>query len=72
MVTASSDWLNFGDFEDNKGFFFDDVAKTMLIMVAFVGFLIHVFSLGYMADDPARGRYFGGLSIFMFSMLGIV
>ena len=41
-------------------------------MVAFVGFLIHVFSLGYMADDPARGRYFGGLSIFMFSMLGIV
>mgnify|MGYP006236122691 FL=1 len=72
VVTASSAWLHFGDFEVNKGFFFDDVAKTMLIMVAFVGFLIHVFSLGYMADDPARGRYFGGLSIFMFSMLGIV
>ena len=71
-VHASSAWLHFGDFEVNKGFLFDDVAKTMLIMVAFVGFLIHVFSLGYMADDPARGRYFGGLSIFMFSMLGII
>ena len=44
----------------------------MLFVVSFVGFLIHVFSLGYMHDDPARGRYFGGLSIFMFSMLGIV
>ena len=38
----------------------------------FVGFLIHVFSLGYMHDDAARARFFGGLSIFMFSMIGIV
>ena len=71
-IHATSGWLSFGDFEINKGFFFDSVSKTMLLMVAFVGFLIHVFSLGYMADEPARGRYFGGLSIFMFSMLGIV
>jgi NADH-quinone oxidoreductase subunit L len=54
------------------GFLFDGTAATMLAMVAFVGFLIHVFSLGYMADDKARGRFFGGLSIFMFSMLGII
>jgi NADH-quinone oxidoreductase subunit L len=71
-VHVTTDWLSFGDFEINKGFFFDSVSKTMLLMVTFVGFLIHVFSLGYMAKDPARGRYFGGLSIFMFSMLGIV
>jgi NADH-quinone oxidoreductase subunit L len=71
-VHATSAWLEFGDFEINKGFYFDSVSKTMLLMVASVGFLIHVFSLGYMAKDPARGRYFGGLSIFMFSMLGIV
>ena len=31
-----------------------------------------MFSLGYMRDDAARGRYFGGLSVFMFSMIGIV
>ena len=44
----------------------------MLFVVAFVGFWIHVFSLGYMNDDESKARYFGGLSIFMFSMLGIV
>ena len=45
--------------------------RPLLFVVSFVGFLIHVFSLGYMADDDAKARYFGGLSIFMFSMLGI-
>ena len=69
---ASVNWLHFGDFNVSMGFLFDGVAATMLAMVAFVGFLIHVFSLGYMADDGAKGRFFGGLSIFMFSMLGIV
>ena len=72
VVAHSWDWLTFGDFEVSMGFLFDGVAATMLTMVAFVGFLIHVFSLGYMADDKARARFFGGLSIFMFSMLGIV
>ena len=54
------------------GFLFDGVAATMLTMVAFVGFLIHLFSLGYMKEDKARARFFGGLSIFMFLILGIV
>ena len=71
-IRAAADWLKFGNFSVSMGFLFDGVAATMLTMVAFVGFLIHVFSLGYMAEDKARGRFFGGLSIFMFSMLGIV
>ena len=71
-LRASLDWLQFGDFTASMGFLFDGTSATMLTMVAFVGFLIHLFSLGYMADDKARGRFFGGLSIFMFSMLGIV
>ena len=71
-IRAAVDWLHFGDFTVSMGFLFDGTAATMLAMVAFVGFLIHVFSLGYMADDQARGRFFGGLSIFMFSMLGII
>ena len=71
-LAVSWDWLTFGDYEVSMGFLFDGVSATMLTMVAFVGFLIHVFSLGYMADDNARARFFGGLSIFMFSMLGIV
>ena len=52
-------------------FLVDGSARLLLFVVSFVGFLIHVFSLGYMADDEAKARYFGGLSIFMFSMLGI-
>lgn len=71
-VSVSWNWLSFGDYDVSMGFLFDGVSATMLTMVGFVGFLIHVFSLGYMADDQARARFFGGLSIFMFSMLGIV
>lgn len=72
IVHDSWSWLSFGEFGVSMGVFLDDVSATMLLMVTFVGFLIHVFSLGYMADDSSPARYFGGLSIFMFSMLGIV
>ena len=69
---ASMEWLRFGDFAISLGFKFDDLAALMLAIVALVGLCVHVFSLGYMHDDQARARYFGGLSVFMFSMLGIV
>ena len=69
---ASWEWLRFGDLSVRLGFKFDDLAALMLFVVGVVGFLIHVFSLGYMHGDNARARFFGGLSIFMFSMLGIV
>ncbi|MDP1578634.1 MAG: NADH-quinone oxidoreductase subunit L [Candidatus Didemnitutus sp.] len=71
-VNASTVWLSFGSFSLSLGFKIDALARLMLFVVGFVGFLIHVFSLGYMHDDAARARFFGGLSIFMFSMLGIV
>ncbi len=69
---ASWEWLRFGTFSVSLGIKFDDLAALMLFIVGFVGFLIHLFSLGYMHDDAARARFFGGLSIFMFSMIGIV
>lgn len=50
----------------------DALSKTMLLVVTGVGLLVHVYSLGYMRDDDAKARYFAGLSLFMFSMLGIV
>ena len=68
----SVEWLRFGNFAVNLGIKFDDLAALMLFIVGVVGFLIHVFSLGYMHDDKAKARFFGGLSIFMFSMIGIV
>ena len=51
---------------------FDPLSKGMLLVVTGVGLLVHIFSIGYMAHDPGKGRFFGGLSIFMFSMTGIV
>jgi NADH-quinone oxidoreductase subunit L len=66
------EWLRFGSFSISLGFKFDDLAALMLCIVGVVGLCVHVFSLGYMHDDPAKARYFGGLSIFMFSMIGIV
>jgi len=70
--TASMPWLEIGTFTLSIGFLFDDLAALMLAIVGIVGLAVHVFSLGYMHDDSARARYFGGLSVFMFSMLGIV
>ena len=68
----SASWIEMGSLSIDFGFLIDDLAKLMLFVVAFVGFLVHVFSLGYMKDDPNKARFFGGLSIFMFSMLGLV
>ena len=71
-LELSFEWLRLGDFALSIGFKFDDLAALMLSIVGVVGLCVHVFSLGYMADDEAKARFFGGLSIFMFSMLGIV
>lgn len=65
-------WLELQPFRLDLGFYLNGVSALMLFVVSFVGFWIHLFSLGYMADDSRKARFFGGLSIFMFSMLGIV
>lgn len=61
-----------GDISLGFGYLLDANARLMLFVVSFVAAWIHLFSVGYMRDDDARGRFFGGLSIFMFSILGIV
>lgn len=66
------EWFSLDQFNLNMGFLVDKYAVTMLFIVAFVAFWIQLFSVGYMDDDSSKGRYFAGLSIFMFSMLGIV
>jgi NADH-quinone oxidoreductase subunit L len=65
-------WASVGEFSINIGLMLDDMASRMMIIVTGIGFLVHLFSLGYMADDSAKARYFAGLSLFMFSMTGIV
>lgn len=70
--SASTEWLRLGSLSLSLGIKFDDLAALMISIVGVVGLCVHIFSLGYMHDDDARARYFGGLSVFMFSMLGIV
>jgi len=65
-------WISFPGLNIEIGMIFDPLSKGMLLIVTGVGLLVHIFSIGYMATDPSRGRFFGGLSIFMFSMTGIV
>src|SRR5438105_885727 len=66
-------WIDFGGLlRVPIGFTLDSLSKTMLVLVSGVGALIHIYSLGYMRDDPGKSRYFASLSLFMFSMLGIV
>ena len=70
---AEIPWIDFpGILRVPIGFTFDQLSKTMLVLVTGVGGLIHIYSLGYMRDDPGKSRYFAALSFFMFSMLGIV
>jgi NADH-quinone oxidoreductase subunit L len=50
----------------------DPLSSVMLLVVTFVGFLIHVYSVGYMSHDPGYARYMSYLNLFMFAMLTLV
>jgi len=70
--TTSFPWATIGDFSINIGIKLDRLSTGMMIVVTGIGMLVHIFSLAYMKDDDAKARYFTGLSLFMFSMTGIV
>jgi NADH-quinone oxidoreductase subunit L len=65
-------WLNIGSFSIDIGLRLDHLSLPMLLIVTGVGSLIHIYSWGYMKEDPGFSRYFACLSLFTFSMLGIV
>lgn len=63
---------SFADFNVEMGFLLDPLAAVMMFVVTFVGFWIHVYSIGYMHDDPGFQRYFTYLNLFMGAMLLLV
>lgn len=65
-------WISVGDWQLEIGITLDKLSTGMMIVVTGVGMLVHIFSLAYMKEDSAKARYFTGLSLFMFSMTGIV
>jgi NADH-quinone oxidoreductase subunit L len=66
-------WLSLGGrFVINAGILVDNLTAVMLVVVTGVSFLVHLFSVGYMHGDPKYSRFFAYLSVFSFSMLGLV
>ena len=66
------DWFSINEKAYKFGFLFDSLTLMMLVLVNFIALLVEIFSLEYMENDPDLYRYFGFLSLFVFSMLGIV
>ena len=81
--SASMDWVSLGGGTDSEGnlrppltiplgVYIDNLSVIMFLMVTFIATLIHLYSMGYMSDDPRYPRFFAYLSLFCFSMLGLV
>ncbi len=65
-------WFNLGFLANDFGFLFDTVVSSMLILVTFVSFLVHLFSTSYMEGDPHLPRFMSYLSLFTFFMIVLV
>ena len=65
-------WIRSGSFTADFAFYLDQLSLVMLLVVTGVGFLIHIYSVGYMRDDPGYYRFFSYLNLFMFFMLTLV
>jgi NADH-quinone oxidoreductase subunit L len=65
-------WIQAGSFLAPVGFQLDPLSSVMALVVTGVGFLIHVYSVGYMSHERAFARYFVYLNLFMFAMLTLV
>jgi NADH-quinone oxidoreductase subunit L len=65
-------WISTGTFQVSAALQLDQLSMVMMLVVTGVSFLIHVFSVGYMGDDPGYPRYFAYLNLFVFFMLTLV
>ncbi len=70
--SIAGSWIQIGSMSIPLGLRIDPLSVTMMLVVTGVGSLIHIFSIGYMADDPRVGRFFTYLNLFMFAMLTLV
>ncbi len=65
-------WMRIGDFNLEVGFLIDSLTVTMMLVVTFVSLMVHIYTIGYMRDDPGYQRFFSYISLFTFSMLMLV
>ncbi len=72
LIDTVYTWFQVGDFSADVAFQLDPLSAVMALVVTGVGFLIHVYSIGYMAHDPSIRRFFLYLNLFTFAMLTLV
>jgi NADH-quinone oxidoreductase subunit L len=65
-------WAVSGGLEMKVGFLIDRLTALMMVVVTFVSLMVHIYTIGYMADDPGYQRFFSYISLFTFSMLMLV
>ena len=65
-------WGVVGDLEIAVGFLIDELSVTMMVVVTFVSLMVHVYTIGYMHEDPGYQRFFSYISLFTFAMLMLV
>ena len=66
------EWMVLGDLKMEVGFLVDGLTAMMMVVVTFVSLMVHIYTVGYMADDPGYQRFFSYISLFTFSMLMLV
>ncbi len=72
MVQTLWCWMGVGSFKVSVAFLLDQLSAVMILVVTGVGFLIHIYSIGYMHDDESYWRYFAYLNMFVFFMAMLV
>ncbi|WP_153108818.1 NADH-quinone oxidoreductase subunit L [Propionivibrio limicola] len=65
-------WMTSGDYSFEVGFLIDQLTVTMMLVVTFVSLMVHIYTIGYMQDDPGYNRFFSYISLFTFAMLMLV
>ena len=66
------EWMNVGSLKMEVGFLVDSLTAMMMVIVTFVSLMVHIYTIGYMADDDGYERFFSYISLFTFSMLMLV
>jgi len=65
-------WMTSGNTRFEVGFLIDQLSATMMVVVSFVSLMVHIYTIGYMHNDPGYQRFFSYISLFTFSMLMLV
>ncbi|MDR0275318.1 MAG: NADH-quinone oxidoreductase subunit L [Burkholderiaceae bacterium] len=66
------EWMTVGGLKMEVGFLIDGLTATMMCVVSFVSLMVHIYTIGYMADDEGYNRFFSYIALFTFSMLMLV